>query len=92
MARYELSPCLTRKTNIISIQESKVHRIDNLQVRDIAVTKDSKWVLCVGRSQDDNGQPNSQKQKHEIICEFALSICILTDLTDTWCSIQLCEI
>ncbi|EKM59697.1 uncharacterized protein PHACADRAFT_192071 [Phanerochaete carnosa HHB-10118-sp] len=64
--------CLSVEGNKVAIinpdgKEYAVHQIEDLQVRDIAITKDSKWMLCVGRYQGEDASLANQKQKHEIV-------------------------
>ncbi|KIP12841.1 hypothetical protein PHLGIDRAFT_32714 [Phlebiopsis gigantea 11061_1 CR5-6] len=41
------------------------HHIENLLVRDVAVTDDSKWMLCIGKYHHDDDK--AFKKKHQIV-------------------------
>lgn len=66
----------------LSFQENKTHRtirIEEFHVRDIAVTDDLKWLLCVGKSR--TGAKDNRKQKYEIVRMYTAPLPIY-DISD----------
>ncbi|EKM59689.1 uncharacterized protein PHACADRAFT_205913 [Phanerochaete carnosa HHB-10118-sp] len=59
-------------------KETQHHRVDNLIVRDVTVTSDSRYMLCIGKhdhEQHAQDKPaKASRKKHEIVCEHQSSV------------------